>query len=417
MEESFSLFIIIIILLIFSAFFSGSETAFFSLSKIQLKKLKKSDTKSSKRIFRLLRNPKELLIIILLGNTLVNVIASSIAALIAINLFPDSAGIPIFVEIVIMTLLLLVFGEITPKLIAFSSPERFSGFSGLLLETIKYIFYPIIKLLELISSVFTIKNPELSNGNLTTEEFKNLINSNATNASLEENEKQIIASIFRFSSTTAREIMIPRVDIVASESSDNMSQLKENIYQSGHSRIPIYKKNIDNIIGVIYAKDLILNPTQKGILSQMRPAFFITENIKIHNLLNQMKNKKLSIAIVVDEYGGTSGLLTLEDILEELVGEIQDEYDKEKPMFSEISEKEFLINGMFSLSELNEKFMLDIDEEKYDNLAEFLYDNFNKVPHKNDSFIYKNNYKFTITNLKAQRINYARMIILDNVES
>ncbi|MBC8384605.1 MAG: DUF21 domain-containing protein, partial [Candidatus Cloacimonetes bacterium] len=166
MEESFSLFIIIIILLIFSAFFSGSETAFFSLSKIQLKKLKKSDTKSSKRIFRLLRNPKELLIIILLGNTLVNVIASSIAALIAINLFPDSAGIPIFVEIVIMTLLLLVFGEITPKLIAFSSPERFSGFSGLLLETIKYIFYPIIKLLELISSVFTIKNPELSNGNL-----------------------------------------------------------------------------------------------------------------------------------------------------------------------------------------------------------------------------------------------------------
>ena len=411
------LLLFIIGFLILSAFFSGSETAFFSLTKVQLKKLEKEKSAASKRVFRLLKRPRELLILILLGNTIVNVAASSAAALITINLFPESTELPLFVEIIVMTMILLIFGEITPKLVAYSSPQKFISFSSVILQILRYVLFPVIKILDFISSLFSTNKNISAKTNLSTEDIKHIINSSATEKSLEENEKQIIASIFRFSTTMAKEIMIPRVDIVAVEASDGLKNLKEIIFKSGHSRIPVYKKNIDNIIGIVYAKDIILNPEKKTISALLRPPLFITENVKIQNLLNQLKKKKLQIAIVVDEYGGTSGLITLEDILEELVGDILDEYDKENPRLSKISENEFLVSGMYSVAELNQKFSLNLDEEKYNNLAEFLYDNFNKVPKKNDSFIFDNKIKFVVTNIKGQRINYAKLKFLTNEES
>ena len=232
---------------------------------------------------------------------------------------------------------------------------------------------------------------------------------------MEESEKRIFDSIFRFQSTTAREILIPRVDLIAVEASEGLKKLKKIVMDSGHSKIPVFKKNIDNIIGVVYAKDIILHPEKGSISSLLRPSLIVPENMKIQNLLNQFKRRKIQIAIVVDEYGGTSGLITLEDILEELVGEILDEYDKEQPMISKISEDEYLINGMYSISELNQEFHLNINEEKYDYLAEFLYDNFNKVPQKNESFIFKKLVKFTITNIISQRINYTKMKLLQKI--
>ena len=391
MSESFSI-VSIVGFLILSAFFSGSETAFFSLSKIQLKKLEKSKNKSSKRILRLLKNPKELLIIILLGNTIVNVAAASTAALIAIEVGEKylqhfSQSILMIIEIIVMTILLLIFGEIAPKLLAFSSPEKTARSSSLLLEIIKYLFWPIIKILELISSIFTTNKRKIEQTDITSEDFKNLIQSKVTQHSLEENEKKIITSIFRFSSTDAKKIMTPRVDISGVDTSEGLQKIKDMIINSGHSKIPIYKTNIDNIIGIIYAKDIILNPEKKSISSFLRPPIFVTENTKIQNLLNKFKKSKILIAIIVDEYGGTAGLVTLEDILEELVGEIRDEYDEEKPNIVKLNKNTFIINGMYSIAELNDKFILDIDEEKYDNLADFIFDNFNKVPEENEHFI------------------------------
>ncbi|MBN1326773.1 MAG: HlyC/CorC family transporter [Candidatus Cloacimonetes bacterium] len=421
-EISISFLVLIIFgFLILSAFFSGSETAFFSLTKIQLKKLEKNRTSRIRRIFRLLKNPRELLIIILLGNTIVNVAASSTAALIAIRIGdkivnPKNQPVIIFLEIMIMTFLLLLFGEISPKLYAFSAPVKIAGFSGFILEMIKYLFWPVVKALDLISYIFSRKKPASSSSGITSEDFRNLINSKSTQSSLEENEKKIIASIFKFSSTTAREIMRPRVDIVALEVSEGLTKLKNTIISCGHSKIPIYKKNVDNIIGIIYAKDIILNPEKQTINSLLRPCLFVTENVKIQSLLNQFKSKKIQIAIVVDEYGGTSGLITLEDILEELVGEIMDEYDREKPMITKINELEYQISGMYSISDLNQRFYLDLDEEEYANLAELLFDKLNKVPHENETYIYKDRIQFTITNIKAQRINEIRMKILDNYE-
>jgi len=414
---SFSI-ISIIGFLIISAFFSGSETAFFSLTKIQIKKIEKNNNQSSRRILRLLKNPRELLIIILLGNTIVNVAAASTAAYIAIeigeNYLQQFQSLLIIIEIFIMTILLLIFGEIAPKLLAFSSPEKTARSSSLILEIIKYLLWPIIKILELISSIFSVNKSKVEQTDITSEDFKNLIQSKITQHSLEENEKRIITSIFRFSSTDAKNIMTPRVDIAGVDTSEGLQKIKDVIISSGHSKIPIYKTNIDNIIGIIYAKDIILNPKKQSISSLLRPPLFVTENTKIQNLLNKFKKRKIQIAIIVDEYGGTEGLITLEDILEELVGEIRDEYDNEKPNIVKQNNDIFSINGMYSISELNEKFILDIDEDKYDNLAEFIYDNFNKVPEENESFIYKDLVKFTVKRIKARRIQYITLEVINN---
>lgn len=418
MDESFSL-LAILGFLVLSAFFSGAETAFFSLSKIQLKKLEKTGSRDSSRISRLLGNPRRLLILILLGNTIVNVAASTTATLIAINLgekyrnvIPD--GFIIIVEIILMTLLLLIFGEITPKLLAFSSPEKYARRSSFLLQILYFILWPIIVVLNFIGSLFSGHHDSETNNDFTSEDLKNLIKSKVTEHSLEEKEKEIIASIFRFSSTYAREIMIPRVDIIAVEASDGLEKVRQAIIGSGHSKIPIYKKNIDNVIGVIYAKDIILQPDKKTINSMLRPILYVTENLKIQSLMNQFKSKKIQISVVVDEYGGTAGLLTLEDILEELVGDIMDEYDKEKPRLVRSGIGEYIVSGMYAIAELNEEFHLEIDEDDYDNIAEFLYDNFNRVPLRNETFVFNNRVRFTISTLKGNRIIYAKMKFLED---
>ncbi len=410
-------YLLLVGLLFLSAFFSGSETAFFSLTKIQIKKFEKSKKASERRINRLLLTPRSLLILVLLGNTMVNVAASSTAAVIAIKLGNHYFGnrahtFTIIFEILVMTFLLLLFGEITPKLLAYNFSEKFSKFSSLPLTILFYLLFPIIKALEFIQLLFTRRSRITIDKNLhiTTEDLRNLLESKSTHHPLEDSEKEIIQSIFRFfSGTKACEIMTPRVDIVGIEDTESYDNLKKLLLESGHSKLPVFKDNIDNIIGFVYAKDVILNRDKTSIKSLMRPPNYVTENSLVSNLLNVFRKKKMQIALVVDEYGGTSGLLTLEDILEELVGEILDEYDKEGPTISMINENEYIISGMVSISELNQKFELDIPEEDYDNLAEFLYDSFNRVPARYDSYIYENRIEFVVTNIKSRRINYVRV--------
>ncbi|MCF7919632.1 MAG: hemolysin family protein [Candidatus Cloacimonetes bacterium] len=411
-------YLLLIVLLMLSAFFSGSETAFFSLTKIQLKKYEKKKQASYRRISHLLSNPRSLLILILLGNTLVNVTASSTAAVIALKfgeryLGKSAHGFVIFFEIVLMTFLLLIFGEITPKLIAFNSAETFSRKASLPLLILSYMLFPLLKILEIINNLFSSPGQLNESSNITPEDLRNLLNSKNTDHPLEDSEKEIIKSIFRFfSGTKAREIMTPRVDMVAIEENESLAELRKCFLDSGHSKIPVYKKNIDNIIGFVYAKDVILDTEINSIRSLLRQSNYVTENSQISTILNLFRRRKLQIALVVDEYGGTSGLLTMEDIMEEIVGEILDEYDKEGPTISKLSEAEYIISGMVTISELNQKFDLDIPEDEYDNLAEYLYDSFNRVPVPLDSFIYDNRIKFVVTNIKSRRINYVRLEIL-----
>ncbi len=420
-------YLTLLLLLVLSAFFSGSETAFFSINKLQIKKLESNKDKSSKRILRLIKNPTYLLIIILLSNTLVNIAVSSISTILAIELNKtyhwfanNTSPVLIAIQIAITTIALLTMGEIIPKLFAFGNSEKFAGFSSIILLPLSYILYPLLKPLEWIITLVSKKNVISDNDNLsiTSEDFKNLIKSESADHPLEDNEKEIIAGIFRFSSTEVREIIMPRVDIVAVEEEESIEDLKDKIRDFGYSRIPVYSETIDNITGIINVKDLIINNGYKDIKELKRPAFFVTENTKIQVLFNHFQANKMQIAIVVDEYGGTAGLVTLEDILEELVGDILDEYDADEPKeIDEIEDNLYILSGKLSISEINEKFSLDIDSEEYDNLADYLLSELNHIPHEGEIYELENLAKFTVTSINGQRIEFVKLEIISEDEN
>jgi CBS domain containing-hemolysin-like protein len=410
-------FLIIFLLLIFSAIFSGAETAFFSLAKIHIKKLEKENSARSHRILKLLKNPRQLLITVLLGGTLADITSTTLATIYVIKLTPDfttsQISLAMAALVVGMTTLLLIFGEVIPKLIAFSIPAKFASFSSFILIVFRFLTYPVIITLDWLTSTLSKKRDftkEIHSA-LSREDIRNIVQSESSNHLLEENERKIIDSIFRFSSTEVREIMVPRVDITGIDISASIAEATKVIVESGYSRIPVYKKTIDDIIGIIYAKDLILYPEKNTIQNVQRKVTFIPENMKIQTLLTLFQNRKKQIAIVVDEYGGTAGIVTLEDILEELVGEIMDEYDDEQPMVTKLSENNYLLSGMLQISEVNRRFNLELPDE-FDNLADFLYSELNHIPKKNEKYRYLDIADFLISQIKKQRIFYVKMKIL-----
>lgn len=384
---------ILILLLLFSAFFSGTETAFFSLSRIYLKKLENSGGGSSRRIISLLRRPRRLLITLLLGNTFVNMAISSFATLLAIGIAGKmgwSLSSVVSVQVVLVTIVILIFGEIIPKLAALATADRFSRTTSLPIQIIQYLFFPVVWLVEKFSAL--VSSGQSADRHLgsrfTTEEFHNLIQSESSKHTLEDHEKQMLVGLFRFREASISEIYVPRVKIVAIEEKQSLEELRDLIVSSGYSRIPVYRETIDDIIGIVYVKDLLLYPEKNSIARIMRPAWFVTENMKVQSLLNQFKTKKLQVAVVVDEYGGTSGIISLEDILEEIVGEIHDEYDHdETPELIRKDDNTHILSGTFNIRQFNHEFSTDIDPEEYDNVAEFLLSQFNHVPMVGESYI------------------------------
>ena len=405
----------IVLFLIASAFFSASETSLFSLSKLQQKKLESSDRKSDKRILKLLSKPRLLLITILLGNTLVNISISSFATIYSLYLkqhlnWSISESAIVSIQVIVTTILILLLGEIVPKLVAWAKASHIARIVTAPLRVMEFVFYPILKLLELLSNAVSVRKNLAPEEEITAEEFQTLIHSQNAVHNLEDHEKKILAGLFRLPKAEIREIIVPRVHITAIEESESLDDLKETIRESGYSRIPVFRGTIDDIIGVVYAKDILLHPQSSSISELMRPAWFVTENMKIQLLLNQFKSKKTQIAIVVDEYGGTSGIITLEDIMEELVGDIQDEYDvDEVPALERIDDDTLIVNGMYGIRELNTELFTVIDPEKYDNLADFLLEAFNHIPKVQEKFVYEDKVEFIIEDSSRQRINKVRI--------
>lgn len=401
----------------YQLFFSGSETALFSLSRVYLKRLENSKSKSAKRILKLLKKPRELLITLLLGNTFVNLAISSFGTLLALQIgrkYSYTESSVVTIQIILTTILILFFGEISPKLIALSKADTLSGILSLPLLMFRYLFYPIVwvlvKMSELISSHQNVDR--YVGTKFTDEEFHNLIQSESSSHSLEEHEKKMLVGLFRFREAEIKEIYVPRVKITAIEENQSIEDLKKIIIESGYSRIPVYRGSIDEIVGIIYVKDLILYPEKKTIKQLMRPVWFVTENMKVQTLLNQFKQRKLQVAIVVDEYGGTSGIISLEDILEEIVGEIRDEYDKEEiPELIKIDENTYILSGNFSIRQFNENFSTDISLEDYDNLAEFLLAYYNHVPNIGDTVFYDERIEFTILDADEKSIKQIQVKI------
>lgn len=407
---------LLIISLLLSAFFSGSEVALFSLDKKRIRELKKSHRIVGSYIQVLLDNPKRLLVTILLGNTIVNISASIIAVLIAIDAaeyFKISKEIALLIQIVLLTVIILFIGEITPKLWANKFPIQFARMVAVPLYWFSIVFYPVAKIITDILKFITAKiKPDKSRTALKEMEISELADFGAEKGTFEEGESEIIQSIVDFKNVTAREVMTPRVDIVAVAIDTDFDELMKVITESGHSRIPLYENNLDNIIGIIYAKDLLpylRNAELRKTLSLKkiaRDAMFVPETKMINDLLHEFQDKKMHLGIVVDEYGGTAGLISLEDIIEEIVGDIRDEFDREEKQINKLNDNSYLVLGKVSIDELNELLEQDFSSENddYDTVGGFIFNQAGIIPQQGFHFTY-NNYKFTVKEVLNKRIN------------
>lgn len=407
----------LIVLLIASAFFSGSEVSLFSLDKKKIKELQKERNITSRYILNLIEYPRRLLVTILLGNNFVNVAASIIAVTLALDVaafYNISLEIALILQIITLTVLVLIFGEITPKVWATKYPLTFSRVISLPLYWVGVVVYPVAKIITEILRVFSSRfDIGKDKSAILTSELTDLADLSVEKGTIEEDEHELISSLVSFKNITVREIMTPRVDMTAVSIDTDFDELLKLIVESGHSRIPLYENNLDNILGIIYAKDLLpyigksdqvkSNLILKNIAREM---VFVPETKLINELLHDFQSKNLHLGIAVDEYGGTSGLVSLEDILEEIVGEIRDEYDIEEDEIVKISLNKYSVLGKLPIDELNEIFDHDFssEDDDYDTVGGFIFNYAGTIPDEDYSMDYEG-YKFTVKEVINNRIN------------
>lgn len=406
----------LITLLALSAMFSGAEVALFSIDKKKIKEIEKSRGLLNRYISELLSAPKRLLITILVGNTLVNVGASIIGVSIAIyyaELMNLNKELIIFIQILIVTILVLFFGEVTPKVVANKNPFLFAKIIVFPVYWFSVIVYPVTKFLtELIKSFTSGMKMSKSRTALHSDELHDLADFSAERGTIEEEEQELIHGLVSFKSISVREVMTPRVDIFYVTIDSSFDELMKIINDSGHSRIPLCDDDLDEITGIIYAKDLLpfLNDDNArknlNLRKIARKVMFVPESKLISELLHEFQSKKMHIGIVVDEYGGTAGLVTLEDILEEIVGEIRDEYDKEENIYTKLDDKNYMVLGKMPIDDLNELLESDFssEDDDYDTIGGFIFMEAGSIPEVNFTFVY-NNYRFTVKEIENKRIN------------
>ncbi|MBI5698689.1 HlyC/CorC family transporter [Candidatus Saganbacteria bacterium] len=409
--------IILTALILFSAFFSAAETALTSLSRLKVSHLVERKVPGARMVKRLKDEPARMLSTILIGNNIVNITASVMATQIIYNYFAQrgggNAGLIIGAATGIMTFFILVFGEITPKTTAIRQAEKFALLFAYPLYLISILLMPVATLLTWISAPFVLllggRIPE-QGPFITEEELRFLISAGEKEGVLEREEKEMISSIFEFGDTLVREVMTPRPDILAIEDSEPVEKAIDLIKDSGHSRIPIYENNIDNVLGVIYAKDL-LSARDGNLKDYMRSALFIPETKRVAELLHQMQSNRTHLAIVVDEYGVTSGLVTMEDLIEEIVGEIHDEFERGVKNLEKLDESTYLVDGKVAVDEVNQAAGLDLPTDESDSLGGLVFGRLGKVPAVGDMV------KFDGTIVYVERLHRRRVTRLKIVKS
>lgn len=404
-------FILLTVLILASAFFSASETALVSLSRIRLRHLVEEGNPKAIKIQKLVENPNQLIGAILVGNNIVNIAASALATSLAIRSF-GSNGVGIATGA--MTLLVLVFGEITPKSLAATYSETMSlALAGFMTFYVK-LMSPLVWFLLLITNVFTKIFGAKSGINqfyMTEEELKTMVHVSHEEGVLEVEEKEMIYNVFDFGESQVRDVMTPRTEVISIEIDSTYEKVLETYKQEQFSRVPIYKENTDNMVGVLYIKDLLLNnadPQNFHISEFMREPFFTFEFKRTTELFKEMRAKRVPIAIVLDEYGGTAGIVTLEDLIEEIVGEIRDEYDDHEEEIEIVKEDEFLVDGTMRIDELNEMIGIDIHSEDFDSIGGFIVGEFGYIPEAGE-FLDYNGIKFVVEQVDRNRIEKLRI--------
>lgn len=407
MEVSGTGLALLVIFVLLSALFSASETALVSLSKTRILALMKSAPSKAKAWHLFLDNPQRVLVAILIGNNLVNIAASAIATSLSLKIFPK---VGVSVAVGVMTFIILLFGEITPKGLALRYAE----------DIAKRVIYPAY-ILSLVTYPIVIgfsKVVESLGGSskrflypLITREELELLLSRGEEVELEEEERKMIKSVIDLEDKIVREIMVPRLDMVCLEASLNVRDAVKVVEEYGYSRIPVFEGNIDNIVGMLYAKDLlpviVTGNWDEKVSKLIRPPYFVPETKPVRELFDELRQKKIHMAIVIDEYGGTAGLVTMEDIIEEIVGEIEDEYDREPPVVERVNDMVYVVDGKVNLDELFELFGMEMDaeleERDYNTVAGFLFSVLGRIPKQNEEVTFKG-LRFKVLEVKKNRI-------------
>lgn len=411
---------ILVLLLIASALVSGSEVAFFSIQPRDLEELKEVDKTGFDALSDLLRAPKKLLATILIWNNFINVGIVILSSYLSDTFFDfgDSPQLKIAVEVISITFLILLFGEVLPKVYATKNAVTF----GLFMYKPMFIFRRFSKPLSFLlvrSSSFIERRLQHKSENLSVDDLSQALELTSNEESSDE-EQRILAGIVKFGSTNVTQIMKPRIDVIAVDISWEYGRIMEGILESGFSRIPVYEENFDQIKGVLYVKDLLPHISASSTFAWqelVREPFFVPENKKIDDLLREFQERKIHLAIVVDEYGGTSGVVTLEDIIEEIVGEISDEFDNDELFYSKLDDSNYVFEAKIHLNDflkIVEAQESDFAEQaaEADTLAGFLLEVAGKFPEANEEIIFKN-YLFKVESLEGRRIKRIKVTLLD----
>ncbi|WP_024614240.1 hemolysin family protein [Clostridium sp. Ade.TY] len=377
--------ILLIVLLMLSGFFSMSETALMSLSKIRIRHMVEEGVKGAKLVEKLIEDPNKLLGAILIGNNIVNIGSSAIATSLAVKI---SGGSESAVAIVtgIMTVLILIFGEITPKSIAKQKSEKVSLKVSKPIKFCVLIFKPFVSIFTVISSVFIRLlggDPKATEPFITEEELKTMVGVSEEEGVLEDVEKEMIFNVFDFGDLQVKDVMVQRVDVTAVEINSSYEELMKVIKEDQFSRIPVYDDTIDDIVGIINVKDLIMAGYEGGEFDAkkyMREPLYTFEFKKIIELFNEMKKSRNHMAVVLDEYGGTVGIVTIEDLVEEIVGDIEDEYDKEREMIEVIKEDEYVVDGSARLDDISDLIGVNMESEEFDSVGGLIIGELGTIP-------------------------------------
>lgn len=416
----------IAILLVFSALVSGSEVALFSLNKSDLKDLKIRDSKSIKTISNLLSTPKKLLATILIANNFINIGIVLLFASLSENLLKDidvkidmgfiKINLIFFIEVIFVTFLILFIGEILPKVYANRNNLKFSKLMANPLKIMDVIFSPISVPMQKIT-LWIHSQTGKQKSNLNVDYLSQALELTSEEDTTKE-EQKILKGIVSFGNTDTKQVMCPRIDIFALEVSEDFKSIIPEIIKHGYSRIPVYKSSIDSVLGILYAKDLLphINKKKFNWSSLIRNPFFVPENKKLDDLMVEFQDKKIHLAIVVDEYGGTSGVISLEDVIEEIVGDISDEFDYNDIVYSKIDDKNYVFEGKTTLKDFYRIIKLEdesIFEEKKgeaETLAGFVLEISKSFPKINNKYKFRG-FTFIIENINNKRIKQIKVCI------
>jgi len=411
----FPALILLFLFLLLSAFFSSSETAFIASSPFKIEFLEKKGSRRAKLVQKMLARVDSLLATILIGNTLVNTAAASVATFIFVSFIPDKNQAVLFATI-ITTFMILIFSEITPKTYAAHNPIKVSFLFVHIIRFFIIVFYPLVKFFTFISRMIFPSSQKKMLGlshTLNEEEIKVLLAMGIKGMS--SLRKRMISGVLDIGSRSVREIMVPRPQVKAIEIGASLDQILELILTEGFSRFPVYRGQMDNIEGLIHAKDIIpyiVDNKELNIYTLLRKPFFVPESASLEKVLLQMQETANHLVFVVDEFGNMEGIVTLEDIIEEIVGEIQDEYDvKAEECFSQIEENVYVVRGNASIKDVNQRISINLPEKgEYTTLAGFFLNEFGRIPKEGDILEFRG-HKFVVEKMSKRRINLFRIML------